>query len=392
MNAFLGSLSQEFSTFDIKAMALAIQLAKKGLYTTSPNPRVGCVLSKNQQITATGWHRQAGYGHAEVEALKAAGDQTAGCTAYVTLEPCSHHGRTPPCCEALIQAGITRVIAAMIDPNPKVAGAGLKKLHDAGIEVAYGLLQSDAEALNPGFIKRMTLNRPLVRAKLATSLDGKTAMASGESKWITGPASRADVQRWRARSCAIVMGVESVLSDNPSMNVRLKNWLGDKPESWQQNKDIRQPLRVILDSQLRTPLDAGMFSLGGKTLIITSPESLSTQTQRIAHYQQAGAEIVSIALTRGHIDLTQLLIFLAQREINEVLVESGSTLTGVFLNDQLIDELIYYIAPKLMGHAAQSAFRLPGLDTMSQCISLDIKDLRQVGQDVRIIAAPQYQE
>lgn len=386
MHAFLSRLPQDFSQHDTKAMAKAVQLAQRGLCTTSPNPRVGCVLSKNGQVIADGWHQQAGDKHAEIEALTQAGEYAQGATAYVTLEPCSHHGKTPPCADALIEAGVTRVVAAMVDPNPKVAGSGLKKLHDAGIDVAWGLLEEASQALNPGFIKRMLHQQPLVRLKMASSLDGRTAMASGESKWITGPAARADVQRWRAQSCAIIMGVDSVLKDDPSMTVRQSDWLGEQPELWK-TQAIRQPLRVVLDSQLRIPLQAKLLQQPGSTLIATTQHGIDTQAGKLKQLKKQGHEII-ISPDTQHIHLPDLLHKLADRDINEALVETGPTLAGAFIQANLVDEMIFYIAPKLMGHAAKPLLQLPGLDHMSDCLQFKFKDIRQVGEDLRIIASP----
>ncbi|MBL4607461.1 MAG: bifunctional diaminohydroxyphosphoribosylaminopyrimidine deaminase/5-amino-6-(5-phosphoribosylamino)uracil reductase RibD [Pseudomonadales bacterium] len=386
MHTFLDQLPQNFSRHDSDAMALAIQLARHGLYTTSPNPRVGCVLSKHEHIIASGWHQQAGGKHAEIEALKQAGDQAKGATAYVTLEPCSHHGKTPPCADALIKAGVKRVIAAMVDPNPQVAGRGLKKLHDAGIHVSWGLMEEESKNLNPGFIKRMLHQQPFVRVKMATSLDGRTAMASGESKWITGPAARADVQRWRAQSCAIVMGVDSVLSDNPSMTVRKSDWLGDTPALWE-TQEIRQPLRIVLDSQLRIPLTAKLLQQAGETWVVTTENSAQSKQNKIKELPNLGTEVITIQ-SNDQIDLPSLLKKLAEREVNEVLVETGPTLAGAFLQAELVDELIFYMAPKLMGHAAKPSLNLPGLEKMSDCLQLNFKDIRQVGEDLRIIANP----
>lgn len=386
MHAFLSRLPQDFSQHDTKAMAKAVQLAQRGLCTTSPNPRVGCVLSKNGQVIADGWHQQAGDKHAEIEALTQAGEYAQGATAYVTLEPCSHHGKTPPCADALIEAGVTRVVAAMVDPNPKVAGSGLKKLHDAGIDVAWGLLEEESKALNPGFIKRMLNQQPLVRLKMASSLDGRTAMASGESKWITGPAARADVQRWRAQSCAIIMGVDSVLKDDPSMTVRQSDWLGEQPELWK-TQAIRQPLRVVLDSQLRIPLQAKLLQQPGSTLIATTQHGIDTQAGKLKQLKKQGHEII-ISPDTQHIHLPDLLHKLADRDINEALVETGPTLAGAFIQANLVDEMIFYIAPKLMGHAAKPLLQLPGLDHMSDCLQFKFKDIRQVGEDLRIIASP----
>jgi len=380
-------------------MALALQLAEKGLYTTHPNPRVGCVLVKDDQIIGQGWHQRAGEGHAEINALyDAAGikdvenlkgkSQTdirgiaSGATAYVTLEPCSHHGKTPPCSEALIAAGVTKVVAAMEDPNPLVSGKGLTLLKQNGIDTECGLLEAEARSLNPGFIKRMASNRPYVRCKLAMSLDGRTAMASGESKWITGASARADVQRWRARSDATITGVETILADNPSMIVRLEDWNGDKPEIWQNNADIKQPVRVVLDSRLRLPKDAKMLNLSGATWVLTCE---TEDHPRFKELQSVGAKVVTLPADRDTLDLARVLDYLAQEEINEVLVETGSTLSGAFVKAGLIDETIIFMAPKLMGHQGRPLLNLPGLDRMDQNLQLDIKDLRQVGDDIRII-------
>jgi len=391
-----------FSKNDTQYMALALQLAEKGLYTTHPNPRVGCVLVKKNQIIGQGWHRSAGEGHAEINALlDAAGianfrcmadfsgkDQAdiknvaSGATAYVTLEPCSHHGKTPPCSDALIAAGVTKVIAAMEDPNPLVSGKGLTLLNQNGIATGCGLLEAEARALNPGFIKRMVSNRPYIRCKLAMSLDGRTAKASGESKWITGASARADVQCWRARSDAIIIGVDTILADNPSMIVRLEDWNGDKPEIWQNNADIKQPVRVVLDSKLRLPKDAKMLSLPGVTWVLTCE---TKDNPRFKELQSPGVRVVTLPADGESLDLVRVLDYLAREEINEVLVETGSTLSGAFVKAGLVDETIIFMAPKLMGHQGRPLFNLPGLDRMDQNLQLEIKDLKQVGDDIRII-------
>ncbi|HEY9135656.1 MAG TPA: bifunctional diaminohydroxyphosphoribosylaminopyrimidine deaminase/5-amino-6-(5-phosphoribosylamino)uracil reductase RibD [Pseudomonadales bacterium] len=378
-----------FSASDTQYMALALQSAEKGLYTTQPNPRVGCVLVKDGRIIGQGWHEQAGAGHAEINALRDAAGGNAdisgvakGATAYVTLEPCSHHGKTPPCCEALLAAGVTKVVAAMEDPNPLVSGKGLALLKQHGVTTKCGLLEAEARALNPGFISRMTTKRPFVRSKMAISLDGRTAMASGESKWITGPAARADVQRWRARSDAIVMGVDTVLADNPSMTVRLEDWSGDKPASWQTNADIKQPIRVVLDSKLRLPKDAKMLGLPGETWVFTAETPAHAQCKIL---QAAGAKVISMPVKDQTLDLAAVLTVLAQAEINEVLVESGATLSGAFVQAGLLDEQIIYLAAKLMGNQARPLYNLPGVERMEQSLALDIKDIRQVGDDIRLL-------
>ena len=350
---------------DYRYMARALQIAARGLYTTDPNPRVGCVVVQRDVVVGEGWHEFAGGPHAEVIALKQAGDQARGGTVYVTLEPCSHHGRTPPCVDALIDAGVRRVVAAMMDPNPLVSGAGFARLKAQSIELESGVLEAQSSALNPGFIKRMHTGLPYVRCKVAMSLDGRTAMASGESKWITGPAARADVQHWRARSSAIVTGSGTVLADNPSLLVRL-----DQPHG--------QPLRVVVDSRLRTPLHAHICAGGAKTVIVTAGSDEMVYA--------ASADVVSLPGTDGRVDLHALLQYLAKQQYNEVLIEAGPTLSGAFLAADLVDELIIYIAPHLLGSSARGLFHLPALEKLADRIDLDITDMRAVGPDWRILA------
>ncbi|MBL6986729.1 MAG: bifunctional diaminohydroxyphosphoribosylaminopyrimidine deaminase/5-amino-6-(5-phosphoribosylamino)uracil reductase RibD [Methylobacter sp.] len=351
-------------------MARAIQLAKKGYYTTDPNPRVGCVLVRDDAVIGEGWHAKAGLGHAEVEALKTVQDAT-GATAYVTLEPCSHHGRTPPCCDALINAGVSRVVVAMQDPNPLVSGKGLEKLKAAGIEVVCGVLQEDAQALNRGFIKRMTAYRPFVRSKLAMSLDGRTAMASGESKWITSAEARADVQRLRAESSAILTGINTVLADDPALNARV-------------DFDVLQPVRVVLDSQLKMPVTAQMAKLPGRSLILTCADD----RQKQAALQSAGFEIHQLPGKSGRLDLQGVMDFLSQQHINEVLVEAGSVLNGGLLAEGLIDEYIIYMAPCILGDQGRGLFSLPGLQRMADKKQLKLRDVRQVGLDLKLTYTP----
>jgi len=360
---------------DARYMALALQLARRGLYTTDPNPRVGCVLVNDGDIVGQGWHERVGEPHAERHALAQAGERARGATAYVTLEPCSHHGRTPPCAEGLIEAGVTRVVAAMEDPNPQVSGRGLAKLQAAGIEIHRGLMRAEAEALNPGFIQRMRCGRPYVRCKLAMSLDGRTAMAAGESRWITAAQARADVHRLRARSSAVVTGIGTVMSDDPSLNARVAGLAGDA---------LKQPLRVVLDSHLSMPATAKMLTLPGETLVVTTVGGSDAAEPLI----KAGAEVVCLPAKAGKVDLTALLERLARREINEVLVEAGAELAGGFLRAGLLDELIVYLAPHIMGDQARGLFHLPGLDSMDQRIALDIEEIRAVGKDWRITARP----
>ena len=363
---------------DQNYMARAIRLAARGIYTTHPNPNVGCVIVKDGEVVGEGWHRQAGGPHAEVTALQQAGARARGATVYVTLEPCSHHGRTPPCADALVAAGVSRVMVAMQDPNPRVAGSGLRRLREAAINVEAGLLEDPARALNPGFISRMQRRRPWVRVKLAASLDGRTAMASGESKWISGAAARQDAQRLRARSSAILTGIGTVLADDPALNVRLdaQQLCGVEP--------LRQPLRVVLDPDLAMPAQAQMLSLPGQTLVLTS----ARDPGRYRGLQQSGAEVALVAGAAGQLDLSAVLDQLAEREINEVLLECGPTLAGAFLQAGLVDEMIVYLAPHLMGDSARSLFRLPGLERMQDRIVLEWLDVRQVGSELRITARP----
>jgi diaminohydroxyphosphoribosylaminopyrimidine deaminase/5-amino-6-(5-phosphoribosylamino)uracil reductase len=351
-------------------MARAIQLARKGRYTTDPNPRVGCVLVRDGGVIGEGWHVKAGQGHAEVEALKSTPDAK-GATAYVTLEPCSHQGRTPPCCDALIKAGVSRVVAAMQDPNPLVSGRGLEKLKAAGIEVTCGILLEDAQALNRGFIKRMTDNRPYVRSKLAMSLDGRTAMASGESKWITSDKSRADVQRLRAESSAILTGINTVLADDPALNARVEG-------------DILQPVRVVLDTHLNMPVSAQMAKLPGRSLILTCAENQQKQQA----LQQAGFEVYQLASKNGRPDLHAVMEFLAGQQINELLVEAGAVLNGALLDEGLVDEVIIYMAPCVLGDQGRGLFKLPGLQQMADKKQLKLRDVRQVGPDLKLTFIP----
>lgn len=368
------------SAIDHQHMSRAIQLAQRGLYTTQPNPRVGCVIARGEQLIAEGYHLQAGGPHAEIEALQQAGRQAAGATVYVSLEPCSHQGKTPPCADALIEAGVARLVCAMQDPNPLVAGQGLDKLRQAGIAVECGLLQAEAEALNPGFIKRMRSGLPYVRAKLAMSLDGRTAMASGESQWITGEAARTDVHRLRARSSVILTGSGTVIADNPQMNVRL--------DAAQLGLDAEphQPLRAVIDSELKSPASSQIFSqLTGTaaTLVFTHQ-----------HYSRqcgfAEQQLVTLPAGADKLNLREVLRYLAELQANEVHVEAGSELCGALLEQKLLDELVIYMAPHIMGDAARGLFHLPGLSTMAQRIALKITQIRALGEDWRITARPVY--
>lgn len=362
-----------FSADDHAYMARALQLARYGLYTTHPNPRVGCVLVREGQIVGEGWHERAGQPHAEVFALQAAQERAQGATAYVSLEPCSHYGRTPPCAEALVQAGVSKVIAAMVDPNPLVAGQGLAYLKAAGIETQFGLLALDARALNPGFISVMERQRPFVRIKMAMSLDGRTAMASGESVWITGEAARRDVQFWRAQAGAILTGIDTVLMDKPQLNLRLT------PAELGIQGEVRQPVRVILDSKLRFPFDAPLLKSAGTVLVYTC----SADEGKIAALQSLGVKVHQFAGSR--LDLQTVLAALVLDGINEVHVEAGATLSGRFIEQGLADELVLYMAPHLMGSAARPLFNLP-LTKMAERYVLNLRDIRAVGQDWRVLA------
>ncbi|MBK1695153.1 riboflavin biosynthesis protein RibD [Chromatium weissei] len=363
-------------------MARALRLAKRGRYTTDPNPRVGCVLALGERIVGEGWHQRAGEPHAERLALAQAGEAARGATAYVTLEPCCHHGRTSPCTEALIAAGVARVVCAMTDPNPLVAGQGFAQLQQAGIAVKSGVLETEARALNSGFIKRMERSLPLVRCKLAASLDGRTALANGESQWISSEASRRDVQRLRAESSAIMTGIGTILADDPSLNVRLT---ATELSSSATNAPVRQPLRVVVDSHWRLPLNARLLRLPGETLVV----GVADAPKRIAALQAAGAQIFHCTAQNGRVNLLALLHELARREINEVLLETGATLSGAMLAAELIDELVLYLAPHIMGDMALGLFQLPPLTAMNKRIALDLIEVRRIGADIRIRARPQ---
>lgn len=360
-------------------MARALRLARKGLYSTHPNPRVGCVIVRDGEIVGEGWHARAGEPHAEVHALRQAGDKARGATAYVTLEPCSHHGRTPPCADALVAAGVSRVVAAMQDPNPQVAGSGLLRLAQAGIEVASGVLEDEARALNAGFIKRMEKGLPFVRVKLAMSLDGRTAMASGESQWITGPAARSAVQRLRAQASVVLSGADTVLADDARLTVRADELgLGAEMMALAQR---RPPLRVLVDGRLRVPLSKTFFQVG-PALVATCAAAAARD-----RYLADGHELLAVPGSNGHVDLRKLLLELAGRGVNEVLVEAGPRLAGAFARAGLVDEYRIFVAPKLLGSSARPLFELP-LNRMAEAPELQIVDIRAVGDDWQITAVP----
>ncbi|MBE9608666.1 bifunctional diaminohydroxyphosphoribosylaminopyrimidine deaminase/5-amino-6-(5-phosphoribosylamino)uracil reductase RibD [Chitinilyticum piscinae] len=354
----------EFTAQDHGYMQRAIDIAALGLYTTTPNPRVGCVIVRDGHVVGEGWHARAGEPHAEVHALRQAGELARGATAYVTLEPCSHHGRTPPCADALLAAGVARVIAAMRDPNPLVAGRGLARLAAAGVAVASGLLQAQALAQNAGFISRMVRQRPWLRLKTACSLDGRTALANGESKWITGAAARADVQRWRARSCAMLTGIGTVLADDPQLTVR------DFPVE-------RQPLRVVLDRELRTPPSAKLLAMPG-VLLFTAAQDATRQ----AALRERGAEIVMLPVAGNRLPLAMVLAALAQRGCNEVMLEAGATLAGSALRAGLVDELLLYQAPVLLGDPGRGVASLE-LASMQDKLVPRVIERRMLGDDLR---------
>ena len=365
--------------FDTAMMARAVQLARLGQFSAMPNPHVGCVLVRDGQIIGEGYTRPAGGSHAEIVALEAAGDAR-NAVAYVTLEPCSHHGKTGPCADALIAAGVRRVVAAMQDPNPQVAGSGLRKLRAAGVEVECGLLEAEARQLIPGFIARMTRGRGRVRVKLAMSLDGRTAMASGQSQWITGPSARRDVQRLRASSCAIVTGVGTVLADDCALTVRPAEL--DLPAEQALLAAARQPLRVILDSGLRTPPHARVLGGEGSSLLCHAAGAAVP-----AGLARAGVEFSALGTGEHGLDLRQLMTELCARQCNEILVESGPRLAGALLREGLLDELIVYMAPALLGDRARPLLSLP-LDDMADKVQLHIDDVRKIGQDWRLVVKP----
>jgi len=371
-----------FSAFDHQCMASALRLARKGLETTHPNPRVGCVISRDGMVVGTGWHERAGEAHAEVFALREAGDRAAGGTVYITLEPCSHVGRTPPCVDALIEAKVARVVFAIGDPNPAVNGNGVQRLQQAGIEVQGGLLAVQAETLNAGFLKRMREARPWVRIKLAQSIDGHVALANGSSRWISGAEARADVQRWRARSDGILTGIGTVLKDDPSLNVR-DSWAEDGQT--EDSQTGRQPARIVIDSHWRTPPAARLLGLPGRVLIAGLEERPVP-----AALGRTGAECLRMPGFEGRVDMRAVLHELARRGFNEIQVEAGATLCGTLLQQGLVDELLVYQAPVILGGSALSPFALPRLDNMDDRVHLQWVDSRRIGNDLRLRLKPVF--
>ena len=361
-----------FSRFDHHCMARALRLAKRGLFSTHPNPNVGCVIADRERISGEGWHEMAGGPHAEIVALRAAGATAKGATAYVTLEPCSHHGRTPPCVEALLEAGVSRVVVASTDPNPQVNGQGLERLRTAGVAVEVGLMAAEAEALNAGFYKRMREGRPWVRVKAAISLDGRTALRDGESKWISSTAARQDVQSWRARSSAILTGIGTVLADNPSMNARLEGLR-------------RQPLRVIADSRWRIPPHSRILS-DPATAVIAGDLAVPVPRE----LAETGVNCMPLPAKDGRVELGLLLSALAEMEVNEVQVEAGAELCGALLKHQLVDELLIYQAPVLLGEGGPGPFAMGPLESMDERTHLRVLETTHVGKDLRLRFNPEY--
>ena len=359
-----------FSATDHAHMAHALRLAERGLYTTQPNPRVGCVIAQVDAVVGEGWHQRAGEPHAEVFALREAGERARGATAYVTLEPCAHHGRTPPCADALIAAGVARVVIAAEDPFPQVAGRGIEKLRAAGITVDVGLMHEAARELNIGFFSRIERGRPWLRVKLAMSLDGRTALANGESKWITGESARADVQRWRARSSAILTGSGTVLADNPQLTVRLP-----------QGEAFTPPWRVVLDRQFRTPVGSHVLDGSVPTLLLHAAGADPDH-----RFQQV--ECLPVAGHGGSLDLSAVLTLLAERGCNEVHVEAGAALCGALFAAGLVDELLLYVAPLLLGDSARPLLQLPTLTDMAERWQLRPIEQRQLGNDWRLRLRP----
>lgn len=365
---------------DEEFMARALELARRGRFTTTPNPNVGCVIVRDGVIVGEGWHQRAGEPHAEVHALRMAGDRARGATAYVTLEPCSHHGRTSPCCDALIAAGISRVVAAMQDPNPEVAGRGLYRLQQAGINVSHGMMMAEAEALNRGFLKRMRTGFPFVQLKLGASLDGRTAMASGESQWITSPQARRDVQRLRAQSSAILSSSATVLADDPALTVRWDE-LGERIQADYPQENLRQPVRVVIDSQNRVTPQHRLLHQPGETWLARLEADESQPWPPTARQLRVPAR-------DGRVDLVSLMMLLGKQQINHVWVEAGAQLAGALLTAGVVDELIVYLAPKLLGDGARGLCALPGLARLQDAPAFRFSEAVQVGPDLRLTLRP----
>ena len=370
-------MNEPFSPQDVAFMQLALDLAKQGEFTTTPNPSVGCVLVKDGKVVGKGFHAKAGEPHAEVMALREAGEKARGATAYVTLEPCSHFGRTPPCARGLVEAGVSKVIAAMCDPNPQVAGKGLQILSDAGIQSAVGLLEENAEQLNKGFLKRMRTGKPFVQLKLAMSIDGKTAMASGESKWITGAQARADVQQYRAKASAILSTSQTVLADDPSLNVRWEELPPDVKADYPQEK-LRQPVRVILDSSHKVRSDFKVFLTESPVWLVGEEDYSLTDFSPFTDYLKLNRH-------QGESRLQALMAELGKRQINTLWVEAGATLAGALIAENLVDELIIYMAPKLLGDQARDLCHLPNLTQLTDAPLWQLQSCEPIGDDLKLI-------
>lgn len=371
----------EQQQFDHQMMHRALLLARRGLMTTRPNPAVGCVITADNEIVADGWHHQAGESHAEAHALRAAGQKAKGATAYVTLEPCSHIGRTPPCADALIEAGIVRVVVAMQDPNPRVSGNGVKRLKEAGIHVDVGVLQSAAERLNPGFISRMIRQRPWVTLKMATSLDGKTALSDGRSQWITSAEARSDVQFYRAQADAILSGAATILTDNPKLTVRVEQW----PKSRQLPEPLKQPVRIIIDSQHRVSDEAKLFESPAPVWLVRT-KSGKPSCHPHCH------ELIIDADENGKVCLKALMVELAKREINQLWTECGANLAGALIEQELCDRLMIYSSGQILGHHARSVIDIAEPMNLASAPRFRIIDRRQIGPDQRLVAVPHTQD
>jgi diaminohydroxyphosphoribosylaminopyrimidine deaminase/5-amino-6-(5-phosphoribosylamino)uracil reductase len=365
-----------FSAFDEAAMRRALELAERGLYSTQPNPRVGAVLARDDEIVGEGWHERAGEPHAEPIAIRAAGERARGATAYVTLEPCCHHGRTPPCVDVLLAAGIRRVVYAVDDPNPRVNGGGAKRLRDAGVAVESGLLSVDSEALNAGFLMRMRSGRPFIRLKTAASLDGRTALANGRSKWITSEEARADVQHWRAQSGAVLTSAATVLADDPRLDVRI-----NAP---------RQPLRVVLDRRRALRKTARILAPPGDVLVFSAPTA--TRKKGTGEERLGDARVERLRVKRSHLDFAAVFARLAELEVNDVLVEAGPRLSGALFGAGLVDEWLLYVAPKLLGEGAKPLASLPRLTKLDAAPEFTVMDSKAVGPDLRLRMRPKAKD
>jgi diaminohydroxyphosphoribosylaminopyrimidine deaminase / 5-amino-6-(5-phosphoribosylamino)uracil reductase len=381
-----------FSTIDYALMGEALKLAEKGQFSAHPNPQVGCVITHDGKVVGRGWHRRAGEPHAEIHALQQAGEKARGSSVYVTLEPCCHHGRTPPCSQALIQAGVSRVVVAMEDPNPQVAGQGLAELRAAGITVESGLCQAQAEELNRGFLHRIKTGRPWVRCKLAMTLDGRTALPSGESQWITSPDSRKLVHKIRAQSAVLLTGMGTVLADNPTLNVRLES--ADCMAYGLDETIFQQPMRCVLDPQLSFDLTAKMrqhqsFGSAGTIYVLTTPQSIEKHADKVQRLEAEGIVVQAVSGDQNALQLGEVMQYLGVLQVNSVMVEAGATLCGALLQAGLVDELVIFMAPSLLGDQGRGLFRLTGIEQMADKITLDIQDIRAVGSDWCILAKPQ---